>query len=166
MGWALALLAFALLTAVQTTLAGHMAIAGIVPNLPLVLVMVLGLRSGPSRGALAGVAAGFFTDLVQGSHLGLFALAMGMAGWVCGEAGVRVDPGRGAVRWVIAAVAATCYGLVVVGLWAATGHAVDLRGVLRPVFGAAIYDALVASLAYWPVAAAERRAGPSGHRSS
>ena len=156
--WLLAGLGLVLLVAVQAVLAVHLAVAGTVPDLPLAAALVLGLQGGPRRGGLAGVVVGLSMDLLRGSQLGLFALAAGIAGWLCGEAAARVDAGRAMVRWIIASVAAALYGAVVVVLWRVLGHPVHLHGALHHILGAALYDGLLAALAYWPLAAMGRRA--------
>ena len=162
--WFMVGLGLVLLVAVQAVLAGHLAVAGTVPDLPLAAALVLGLQGGPSRGGLAGVVVGLSLDLLRGSQLGLFALAAGISGWLCGEAATRVDAGRAVVRWIIASVAAALYGAVVVVLWMALGHPVHLHGVFYHILGAALYDGLLAALAYWPLAAMGRRAFARGRR--
>lgn len=156
----LRLLALLVLIALQAALAQHLVVLGVPPDLPLVAVLVVGLLAGPLRGGLSGLAAGFALDVLRGSRLGLFALAAGIAGWLCGEAAIRIDPARGAVRWVVAAAAAVVYGLIVVAgsvLLGRTG--VDVGGAMRHALVAAPYDATLATLAYWPLG--RRSQGPT-----
>jgi rod shape-determining protein MreD len=155
--WVLLGVSLELLIAVQAVLAPHLAVAGVDPDLPLVAALVIALQAGPSRGALAGVFVGLSLDLLQGSRLGLFALAAGLAGWVCGEAAVRVDTGRGLVRWFLATAAAALYQGVVALFWVLGRYAMRSQGVLHHVLVAALYDGVLVALASWPWAARARR---------
>lgn len=82
------------------------------PAAPLVLVMVVavGLTSGPLEGVLAGVLGGWMTDLVPpgGELLGVAALTHAAAGWVAGSAS-RV---AGWPLWWPGAVAAAGWAVV------------------------------------------------------
>lgn len=155
----LRLLVIVVLIGVQAAFAQHLRILGVPPDLPLVAVMLAAFVVGPVRGGLYGVGVGFALDLLRGSRLGLFALAAGTAGWLCGEAAARVDPARASVRWVLSAGAAGVYGMIVVACSLLLDRAgVDLAGALRHVAISAPYDGTLAALAYWPLA--RRARGP------
>ncbi len=156
---AVRLFAVVLLIAVQSALAAHLAILGVAPDLPLIAVMLAAFGQGPVRGGLFGLGVGLALDVLRGDRIGLFALAAGVAGWLCGEAAARVDPARASVRWLVAAGAAGIYGMVIVvcSLLLDRGE-VDVVGALRHVAIAALYDGTLAALAYWPVA--RRAQGP------
>lgn len=146
----LRLLGLLVLLGLQGALAPRLAVAGVVPDLPLAAVLVIGLLGGPTRGGTAGLIVGGALDLLRGSRLGLFALAAGAAGWLCGEASSRVDPGRGSVRWVVSTASAAVYGVSVAAGWFLLDrNGVHATGALRHALGAAPYDGTLASMAYW-----------------
>lgn len=69
----------------QTTLAPAIAIAGVRPDLPLLIVVVVALRGGPAAGAIAGFAAGLFVDLNSTHVLGATSLANAALAWILGS---------------------------------------------------------------------------------
>jgi len=60
---------------VQVTLFPHLRIAGVAPDLGLVVALAVGYHDGPEAGAIAGFGAGFGFDLFLETPLGLNALA-------------------------------------------------------------------------------------------
>jgi rod shape-determining protein MreD len=81
------LLALVLHTAVM----GHFRIAGVAPDLMVLIPIVAGLTAGPERGAAFGFACGLAVDLVvQTTPLGLSALSFSVVGYTVGvlEAGI------------------------------------------------------------------------------
>jgi rod shape-determining protein MreD len=69
---------------VQATAAPHMAVMGVRPNLPLVLVTSWGLLRGSGDGLWWGLGAGLATDLFAGMPLGMFAAGLALSGGVAG----------------------------------------------------------------------------------
>ncbi len=137
------------LLGLQAAFAPLVAIDGIPPDLPLVVVLVLAMFLGPGRGGAAGLAAGFGMDLLRGSRIGLFALAAGTAGWLCGEAASRIDPGRASVRWVLASASSLVYGLVVAACTVLLDrNGVHATGAVRHVLVACVYDGTLAAFGY------------------
>ncbi len=138
---------------VQGALGAHLRLLGVTPELPLAAVLVIGLRAGPARGMLWGLLTGGVLDLADGSHLGLFALAAGAAGWLAGEAMLRIDPARVFLCWVVSTAAAAVYGCVVLAGALLLEHgAIFLPGALRHALAPAPYDAALTTLGYWAVA--------------
>jgi len=72
-------------TLVQSTVVPVLGIGGVVPDLPIVLVILLALRRGPEAGSLTGFALGLAQDAVAGGPLGLHALSKGVLGFLAGE---------------------------------------------------------------------------------
>jgi rod shape-determining protein MreD len=70
----------------HTTLSKFIAIGGIVPDIPLILVVYLALRRGQIVGTVVGFGMGLALDLLGGteSMLGLSALAKTSAGFIAG----------------------------------------------------------------------------------
>ncbi len=158
-------LGLVLVLGLQGALAPRLAVHGIRPDLPLVAVLVAGLGGGPVRGGVTGLVLGAAIDVLRGSRLGMFALAAGAAGWLCGEASSRVDPGRASVRWVVSTGSAAVYGVCLV----ATAVLLDRNGIhatgaLQHALGAALYDGTLATVAYWVLALCSHDPLPMGTR--
>jgi rod shape-determining protein MreD len=83
-GARLALLALLTLIA-QVAVIPRIAIAGIRPDLTVLLVVLAGLRGGPITGTLAGFFLGLFQDLLVPETLGMNALAKAIVGWQAGK---------------------------------------------------------------------------------
>ncbi len=147
------------LAGIQAALAGRLEIHGIPPDIVLVGVMAYAMTiGGPVRGAVVGLAAGLVLDLMGGGPLGLFALATGMAGWLCGEAGGRFDLDSGWVRWLVGMLMAGLYGAIVIAGSRFVGrYPVNLTGALEHALLAAPYDGVLAALASWPTILFRRR---------
>lgn len=139
-----------ILVGVQGALAPHLRVFGVTPDLPLAGVLVIGLRAGPTKGILWGAVTGAVLDLADGSHLGLFALAAAAAGWIAGEAMLRIDPARVVLCWLLTTAAAALYGcLVLAGTLVLDHSSVFLPGAARHALAAAPYDGALATLGYW-----------------
>lgn len=72
-------------TLVQSTVVPLFGVGGVVPDLPVVLVVLLALRRGPEAGCLSGFALGLAQDLVAGGPVGLQALSKAVVGFVAGD---------------------------------------------------------------------------------
>ena len=75
---------------VQVAFLGDLRIAGVHPDLMLLVAVVAGLCGGPSRGASIGFAAGLLVDLVVPGRLGTTALAFALVGFGTGLVGESV----------------------------------------------------------------------------
>ena len=62
-----------LLVVLQTSVFPHLRIAGVVPDLGLVVAVALAVRYGPELGASFGFAAGLASDLFLQTPLGVWA---------------------------------------------------------------------------------------------
>ena len=71
-------------TLVQSTVVPVLGVGGVVPDLPVVLVVLLALRRGPEVGCLTGFALGLIQDAIVGGPLGLQALSKAVIGFVAG----------------------------------------------------------------------------------
>jgi rod shape-determining protein MreD len=78
------LLLFLSLLLLQTTLLPLMAIGGVVPDIVLIGVIILGIRQGAVAAILVGCVAGFVEDAFVTRLFGLSSLANAFAGFVAG----------------------------------------------------------------------------------
>jgi rod shape-determining protein MreD len=68
----------------QVTVVPALRIGNVLPDLPLIVVVLLALRRGPEFGCLAGFAAGLVQDAVGGGLIGVQALTKALAGFAVG----------------------------------------------------------------------------------
>lgn len=75
----------------QGPLAAALRVGDVVPDIPLVVVMMLALRRGPEFGCLAGLAAGLLQDVTTGGLLGVQGLTKALAGFAVGASGAQLS---------------------------------------------------------------------------
>jgi len=80
-------LAALLALVLQLTLVDHLSIFGVRPDITVLIVVLLGLRRGPSAGTLIGFFLGLFQDLLAPSTLGMNMLAKSVLGYLSGRLG-------------------------------------------------------------------------------
>ena len=73
-----------LLLVLQTTVLGRLRVAGVAPDVMVLLAVAAGIVGGPERGAALGFAAGFSIDLFLQTPLGLSALVFSLLGYSVG----------------------------------------------------------------------------------
>jgi rod shape-determining protein MreD len=74
----------------QTSVAPALRIGSVTPDIPFILVVLLGLRRGPEVGCLAGFVLGLLQDTAGGGFLGAQALTKGVVGFAVGLLGGRL----------------------------------------------------------------------------
>ncbi|MBQ9606059.1 MAG: rod shape-determining protein MreD [Lachnospiraceae bacterium] len=79
-------LAIILCFLLQSTIFQHIAFAGIVPNLMIIITSIFGFMEGRSDGMVVGFICGLLTDIFYGSVLGLNALIYLLIGYANGAA--------------------------------------------------------------------------------
>lgn len=147
---------------VQVVLFPHLQIAGVVPDLGLVLAVAVGYQRGPESGALAGFAAGVGFDLFLDTPVGLYALVYGLVGYGVGvlQAGMLRTPRSLPVLLGLAGGLAGGLLLIVVGVLIGVDAVKGVHGVETVVLAAG-YDALVAPIVFWFVARVLGRPEPA-----
>jgi rod shape-determining protein MreD len=74
----------------QATVAPALRIGDVLPDLPLIVVVLLALRRGPEFGGLAGFAAGLLQDAAGGGLIGVQALTKALVGFAIGAVGAEL----------------------------------------------------------------------------
>lgn len=74
------LLIFILIYFLQSNFFNWFNIAGIKPNLFIILVLITGLFVGKIYGATTGIVLGLLLDFFIGKKLGMYAIQLGLAG--------------------------------------------------------------------------------------
>jgi rod shape-determining protein MreD len=152
-------------TLVQGTLVPMVGLQGVVPDLPVILVLLLALRRGPEVGCLLGAALGLAQDVLAGGPLGLHALSKAVVGFLAGDLPRWLLVQRGPVTVAVAVVATVGDGLLRFGLLQLFRYPAPLGEILVGVIlPQAAYNGLLAALVVglpvlWPVPrlAARRR---------
>jgi rod shape-determining protein MreD len=137
----LVLLAVVLQVAVFSTFS----LAGVVPNLALLVVVAAALVRGPEFAAVLGFVAGMAVDLAPpADHVaGRWALALVVVGYLAGR--VRHDAGTSAVAAVITVAACSFVGTSIFALSGMLLHdpSIPAGEALRVIPLAVVYDVLV-----------------------
>jgi rod shape-determining protein MreD len=137
----LVLLAVVLQVAVFSTFS----LAGVVPNLALLVVVAAALVRGPEFAAALGFLAGMAVDLAPpADHVaGRWALALVVVGYLAGR--VRHDAGTSAVAAVITVAACSFVGTSIFALSGMLLHdpSIPAGEALRVIPLAVVYDVLV-----------------------
>jgi rod shape-determining protein MreD len=136
-------------TLLQVGLAPYIQIAGVVPNILLLVVVTLALVEGPSAGALAGFAAGLMFDLLGSGPVGPMVLVLTVTGYMAGQ----LHENMFAEGWLLpltvlgiaSLLSALAYGLMLDMLGAGGPFLLTLFTKMLP---EAIYDAALALLVY------------------
>lgn len=82
----------------QSTVAPFFRVANVIPDIPLILTVLLGLRRGPEWGCLIGFALGLFQDVAGGGFVGAQALTKGLVGFLVGLLGGRFQTSQPLVQ--------------------------------------------------------------------
>ena len=77
--------------ALQATWIPYVGIAGITPDLPLIVTVLLALQRGPNTGTICGFLIGLGQDLANPGFLGLNALTKTIVGYALGKLRDRFD---------------------------------------------------------------------------
>lgn len=138
---------FLLLLPLQASLLAPLTRIGLVPDLGLAVLAVIGLLAGPFEGAAAGIAIGLYLDISSASILGLSGLTRGLTGMAAGLLGQRVLDIRGPATAVFIGLFSLLDSLLGTLYLEAT---YDDFPVVRQFFGRMLPRAMMTALAgYW-----------------
>ena len=68
----------------QTNFFSHFTIAGVMPNMLVILMLYIGLYAGRTMGVIYGIIYGIFLDIWVGKNLGLTSIALALIGLIGG----------------------------------------------------------------------------------
>jgi rod shape-determining protein MreD len=157
------LIAVALALALQTTLARFVVGGTTAIDLVLVVVVYIGLTSGPVSGMLAGSVAGLIQDQLSTGVLGIGGLAKSIVGFAVGAIGQQFIVTAALPRLLTFIGATVAYQLLFMGIYVALG----LRSFPSPwkaIATQALGNAVVGMIAFtiieaFPGMVERRRAG-------
>ncbi len=130
----------------QMTVLDYFRVAGVKPDLVLVVVVFNSFRQGSKNGALWGFAAGFLVDVFTGGYLGLNALALAAAGYLAGEAKTGLYLNSNARVATVTLAVSLAAGVLQYLLLAFSGVFVSPWPALGIIFPGAVYNTVVALL--------------------
>jgi rod shape-determining protein MreD len=143
---ALALLGAAIL---QTSIAPHMEILGVVPNFMLLVVVTLALTEGPVAGCTAGFVGGLLLDLLGDSVVGPYALVLCLVGYAAGMLQANMFAEGWLLPVTVVAIASLAteivYGIILAFLDVGSGLGSEFLRVMLP---SAIYNTALAVVLY------------------
>jgi rod shape-determining protein MreD len=129
----------------QVTLFPHIAYAGVVPNLALLVVVAAALVRGPEFAAVIGFLSGLAIDLAPpADHVaGRWALALVLVGYLAGR--VRQDARTSALAAVVTVAAASFVGTSVFALsgMLLSDPAIPATEALAVIPASVVYDVLL-----------------------
>jgi rod shape-determining protein MreD len=134
-------------TVVQSSLITEFPVAGVTPDLPLVITALLALARGPEVGLLTGFCLGLLQDGIGGGLLGIQALSKAVAGLGLGLLQRRLQVSAELVRVSSVVVASMAEGLLRFFLLKALRFPGEIGEVMvHGVLPQALYNGVVASL--------------------
>jgi rod shape-determining protein MreD len=155
-----------LAVSLQAGLLANVAIAGVVPDLVLLVVVAVAFVHGPSYAAVVGLLAGLTLDLAPPADhtAGRWALALVLVGYLAGV--VRNDAAGSAVAAVVTVGACAFAGASVFAFsgLVLSDPGVSVSRVLEVLLVQVVYDVAVTPLVLPPVIALLRRLEPAQER--
>ena len=160
---AAAFAAIFLALAAQTTLSRYVFRSTTPIDLVLIVVVYVGIKSGPVTGLLAGTVAGLIQDALAAEVLGIGGLAKTLVGFMAGVLGTQFIVTAPLPRFLLLLVATALHGAIFMGLYSL----LDLRqfpspypSILGQAFGNAFVGVMAFTMIEWfPGFVDRRRAG-------
>lgn len=103
--------------AAQTTAAGYVFRSNTPIDLVLIVVVYVGLKSGPVTGVLAGTVAGLIQDALAGGVLGIGGLAKTIVGFMAGVLGTQFIVTAPLPRFLLLLVGTIVHAGIFMGLY-------------------------------------------------
>ncbi len=142
-------IALAVAAILQVSLAPHIAVFGVVPNLFFLVVVTLAFVEGPVAGGVSGFVGGLLFDLIGTSVVGPYALVLSVVGYSTGMLSANLFAEGWLLPVTIVAVASLSAELANGVVLAVLGlGATFWRDVVTVMIPSAIYHTALAVLAY------------------
>lgn len=139
------------LVAVQAVLLPHATVWGVMPDIALIVVCLVGLFEGELKGLLLGLVLGWIMSLFSAADLATSMITKGAVGYVAGLAGRHVVYLAPAVL-LFGILAASCVsGLLAAALLNLSDQQDWWWAVRTVVVPQAVIDAMVGGALYWLV---------------
>jgi rod shape-determining protein MreD len=134
----------------QTSVMPHLAIWGVFPDLPLLIVVNWSLVRGAREGIVWGFVAGIALDLLSGAPFGAATLSLMVVGLLSGLAPTSVAHAQLVLPPVTVFLATLAYDLIFLSVVQVAGHSVDWGGtLLRIALPSALLNAVLTPPFFW-----------------
>lgn len=143
----------------QTVVSPAIAVFGIRPDFPLLVVLLVALHEGPAGGALAGFAAGLFVDLNSTQLLGSTSAANAILAFAVGSVSDRIVGDSRVAQAVVVLIAAVLRDLAMAVFLLPGGPGGAARHLFVAAVPGGLYSAVLSPLV---LAAGERIVGWRG----
>ncbi len=130
----------------QTVLVPKLAIFGVRPDLPFLVVLLVAFFEGGIGGAIAGFLVGLFVGLNSAGTLGVTSLANSLVAYGAGTAAERLERRSRITRFLVALVATTLRDQIEILLRSAGDAGGAFALLLRSSIPGALYTAALAPL--------------------
>lgn len=142
--------ALVLVALVQATWMPHLALFGVFPNLPLLVVTSCGLVQGVGPGALWGFIVGVAIDFLSGAPFGAATIALVVIGFLAGKAKLGAIRAHIALPMLTVFVATLIYEILFLLILTISGeHTVWWESLVRIILPAAALNALLTPPILW-----------------
>ena len=144
----------------QASVAPRLAVWGVFPDLPLLLVVGWSLLRGARAGVLWGFAAGLMLDLISGAPFGAATLSLMTVGYLSRWGESTVFRAHGFLPLIVAFLATIVYDLLFLLIVRISGDAVAwLDSLVRIVLPTAAVNAVLMPVVFWVMGGLHRRFG-------
>lgn len=139
-----------LVALLQATIVPHLALWGVFPDLPVVVVACWGLLRGAREGLVWGFVAGVAVDLLSGAPFGAATLSLMLVGTLSGLGSAAVSRAFAILPAVAVFLATIVYDIVFLAIVQMTGGNVPWPDMLlRIVLPSAALNALLTPVFLW-----------------
>ncbi len=134
----------------QTTWLERIRVAGVTPDLMLLLVVYIGLTEGESRAMATAVLGGIFKDVAADMTLGHHVLGLTLVGYMAGRITRRLVTEHPAIKTALVLGGALLNGLLFTAvLFIQKPDTPAMITILAEIIPGAFYTALVTPLVFW-----------------
>lgn len=152
---------FAIVSVVQTSVMPMVSIAGLKPDLALLVVVAWGLISVPGEAAVWGFCAGVFLDLASGLPFGTQTLALTGVGLLLSLAQTNIFRSNLLLPPAAMLIATFIDNLIILGILSTLGWQINWGDYLTWItLPTALINTLVLPLAYFPLQRLQHRLHP------
>jgi len=141
-----------LLLVVQATLIPFISLAGVTPDVLLILTVVIALREGQIPGTIAGFIIGLMSDIAIGDFLGLGALTKTLAGFTAGYFYNEMNPMQVLTTYMfilVVAVAGFVHNIIYFAFLLQGFPVSSLEIVIKFMVGSTVYTVIVSLVLFF-----------------
>mgnify|MGYP001186296796 FL=1 len=128
---------------IQTSWTHSIAIAGIRPDVVLIIIVFIGIRSGQLEATIFGFIAGFLLDVYNPEFMGVNELANSVVGFAVGYSRVGIVAEDLRVQVLVLLIASLTHDLLYFGLSSVSNPLKMVTAFFRYGVGTAIYTSLI-----------------------